>query len=83
MKKRLFSFISIVIGIVVALATVELMAIGWLYVEDGHHTPAAELFERAATLRAEARAFRERFNRDFWLEDQRFFALGLDADAGS
>ena len=46
MKKRLFSFISIVVGFVIALAAVEVMAIGWLYLEDGRHTPAAELFER-------------------------------------
>ena len=46
MKKRLFSFISIVVGFVVAMAAVEVMAIGWLYLEDGRHTPAAELFER-------------------------------------
>ena len=46
MKKRLFSFISIVVGFIVALAAVEVMAIGWLYLEDGRHTPAAELFER-------------------------------------
>ena len=46
MKKRLFSFISIVVGFIIALAAVEVMAIGWLYLEDGRHTPAAELFER-------------------------------------
>jgi glycogen debranching enzyme len=33
--------------------------------------------ERAALLRREAAALRERFNRDFWLEDRRFYALAL------
>jgi hypothetical protein len=46
MKQRIFRWLSIVIGILLALATVELMAIVWLCVEDGRYTPAAELFER-------------------------------------
>ena len=46
MKQRLFRAISILVGIVLALAAVEAMAIVWLYVEDGRYTPAAELFER-------------------------------------
>jgi hypothetical protein len=46
MKQRLFRCISILVGLVLALAAVEVMAIGWLYVEDGRYTPAAELFER-------------------------------------
>jgi hypothetical protein len=46
MKQRLFRWISILIGIVLALVTVEVTAIVWLYFEDGRYTPAAELFER-------------------------------------
>ena len=46
MKQRIFGWISVLIGIVLALATVEVAAIAWLYVEDGRYTPAAELFER-------------------------------------
>src|SRR5579883_3475997 len=46
---------------------------------------AAGLFEhwgeldRAAALRAEAEALRERFERDFWLEDEGYYAQALDA----
>ena len=46
MKQRIFGWISVLIGVVLALATVEVVAIAWLYVEDGRYTPAAELFER-------------------------------------
>ncbi len=46
MKQRIFSLISILLGIVFALALIEVSAIAWLYVEDGRYTPAAELFER-------------------------------------
>lgn len=35
--------------------------------------------DRARTLRQEAAALRERFNRDFWLEDMTFYALALQA----
>jgi glycogen debranching enzyme len=47
-------------------------------------TSAADLFERAgdaeraAALRHDAALLRERFNRDFWLEEERFFALALE-----
>ena len=34
---------------------------------------------RAVALRARAASLKERFNRDFWLEDRGWFALGLDA----
>ena len=46
----------------------------------------AELFEalsepkRAARLRADAVALRERFNRDFWLPDRGYYAQALDGD---
>lgn len=34
----------------------------------------------AARLEAEADALKERFNRDFWLDDREFFALAIDGD---
>src|SRR5258708_11348391 len=46
MKQRIFGWISALIGIVVALALVEVTPIVWLYLEDGHYTSAEELFER-------------------------------------
>ena len=46
MKQRIFGWISALIGIVLALAAIEVAAIAWLYVEDGRYTPAEELFER-------------------------------------
>ncbi len=46
MKRRIFGGIAILLGIVFALALIEVTAIAWLYVEDGRYTPAAELFER-------------------------------------
>lgn len=46
MKRRLFGLISVLVGIVFALAMVEVAAIVLLYIEDGRYTPAAELFER-------------------------------------
>jgi glycogen debranching enzyme len=48
-------------------------------------TAIAELFvragepERASRLRHEADALRERFNRDFWLGNRRFYALALQS----
>jgi glycogen debranching enzyme len=36
--------------------------------------------DRAAQLRRQANSVRRRFNRDFWLPDQRFYALALDGD---
>ena len=47
MKRRIFGWISTVIGVVLALVAVELTAIAWLFVEDGRYTPAAELFQRS------------------------------------
>ena len=34
----------------------------------------------AATYRAKAQTLKERFNQDFWLEEQGWYAMGLDAD---
>ena len=50
-KQRIFGWISVLIGVVLALATVEVAAIAWLYVEDGRYTPAAELFALVAAQR--------------------------------
>jgi glycogen debranching enzyme len=36
--------------------------------------------EEAARLEKEAALLRERFNRDFWMDDERYFALALDGD---
>jgi glycogen debranching enzyme len=36
--------------------------------------------ERATQLRRQAETLRERFNRDFWLEDQNFYAIALDKE---
>jgi glycogen debranching enzyme len=53
---------------------------GYLYLAKIN---AAKLLERsgdearAETLRREAAELRERFNRDFWLEDKQFYALAL------
>src|SRR5215475_8251301 len=46
-RRRLYAWISTLIGIVLALALIELTATVWLYLEDGRYTPASELFERA------------------------------------
>jgi hypothetical protein len=46
MKQRIFGLISLLIGIVVALAAVEVTAIVWLYLEEGRYISAEELFQR-------------------------------------
>jgi hypothetical protein len=46
-RRRLYAWISTLIGIVFALALIELTATVWLYLEDGRYTPASELFDRA------------------------------------
>jgi hypothetical protein len=46
MKQRVFGWISGLIGVVMALAIIEVTAIAWLMIEDGRYTPASELFER-------------------------------------
>ena len=46
MKQRVFGWITALLGVVMALAAVEVTAIVWLMIEDGRYTPAAELFER-------------------------------------
>ena len=46
MKQRLFGWISLLVGLVLSVAAVELMAIVWMTIEDGRYSTAAELFER-------------------------------------
>jgi hypothetical protein len=46
MKQRIFGLISALIGIVIALAAIELTAIVWLYLEEGRYVSAEELFQR-------------------------------------
>jgi len=46
MKQRIFGWISVLFGIVLSLAALEVTAIVWLYLEDGRYTSAEELFER-------------------------------------
>ena len=45
-KRFLFGCVSGFIGVVLALAALEGMAVVWLMVEDGRYIPAAELFQR-------------------------------------
>lgn len=47
MKKFIYGLISIAVGGVLSLAAIELMAIAWLFIDEGRYTPAAELFERS------------------------------------
>ena len=46
MKQHIFGWISILIGIVLSLAAIELTAIVWLYLEEGRYVSAEELFDR-------------------------------------
>lgn len=46
MRALLLRALSLLIGLVLALVAIEVMAIAWLYVEDGRYTRAADLFER-------------------------------------
>ena len=46
MKRRIFGLVSTLIGIVLAFALIEVAATLWITVEDGHYTPASELFDR-------------------------------------
>jgi hypothetical protein len=46
MKQRVFGWISVLVGIVLALGAIEVAAIAWMFIEDGRYTPAAKLFER-------------------------------------
>jgi hypothetical protein len=46
MKRWIFSGITGLVGIVLTLASLEVMAIAWLTIEEGRYTPAAQLFDR-------------------------------------
>jgi hypothetical protein len=46
LKRVIFAAISIAAGLLVGLACLEMLAIGWLVLKDGHYTPAPTLFER-------------------------------------
>lgn len=46
MKKTIFGGISLLIGIVLSLAAIELTAIAWLFLEEGRYVSAEELFQR-------------------------------------
>src|SRR5215470_20243357 len=46
LKRFVFAAISIAAGLVVGLACLETLAIGWLVLKDGHYTAALLLFER-------------------------------------
>jgi hypothetical protein len=46
MKRRLFSLITVLISIVMALGAIEGMAIVWLYLEEGRYVSAEEMFRR-------------------------------------
>jgi glycogen debranching enzyme len=49
------------------------MGLAKLFERDGES-------ERATKLRQEAQALRSRFNRDFWMDDQGTYSLGLDGN---
>jgi len=50
MKKRIFKLASIALGLVFALALIEVAAVAWLCIEDGRYTPASELFNRMGNV---------------------------------
>ncbi len=63
----------------IALAEVQ----GYVYDAWRRMAPLARLRgedELAARLEAQAEALRERFEATFWIEDQRYYAMALDAD---
>ncbi len=48
------------------------------YLARAHFADEAQDIETAARFRARASDLKERFNRDFWLEDRGWYAMGLD-----
>ncbi len=50
------------------------------YLARGHFAEEAGDAALVASLRAKAAGLKERFNRDFWLEDRGWLAMGLDRD---
>lgn len=63
----------------IALAEVQAYVYG-AYLARAHFAEEVGEAETAATWRKKARVLRENFNRDFWVEDKGWFAMGLDAD---
>lgn len=64
------------------IALVEVQ--GYVYAARRGLAPILEALgeaDRAAQLRRQANSIRRRFSRDFWLPDQRFYALALDGDS--
>ena len=56
---------------------------GYVYaalVARSHCATEAGDTELATTLRKKAQALKENFNRDFWVDDGEYFAMGLDRD---
>jgi glycogen debranching enzyme len=50
------------------------------YLARAYFADEARDEEMAVHYRSKAAALKERFNRDFWLEDRGYYAMGLDAD---
>jgi glycogen debranching enzyme len=50
------------------------------YLARAHFADELDDPETAARYRAKAAALKTAFNRDFWMEDRGYFAMGLDAD---
>jgi glycogen debranching enzyme len=63
----------------IALAEVQAYVYGALVARSHCATEAGDV-ALADALRSEADDLKRRFNRDFWIEDGNYFAIGLDAD---
>jgi glycogen debranching enzyme len=63
----------------VAICEVQGYAYG-AYLARAHFADEMGDAETAVHFRAKAATLKENFNRDFWLEDRGWFAMGLDAD---
>jgi glycogen debranching enzyme len=63
----------------IALCEVQGYAYG-AYLARAHFADELGDAETAAHFRSKAATLKENFNRDFWLEDRGWFAMGLDAD---
>ena len=63
----------------IAICEVQGYAYG-AYLARAHFADEAGDVETAVRYRAKAATLKENFNRDFWLDDRGYFAMGLDAD---
>jgi len=63
----------------IALAEVQAYVYG-AYIARAHFADEMEEPDLATEYRTKAQDLRVAFNRDFWLEEQGWFAMGLDAD---